>query len=96
MKVIGGPYVLWCTRCSRERLPFYEADKYSLQEKLKRHEVEYDTRVSKADEMITRKASVINSTIEDLRYYTVRLLYALLFPGHVLFKDPKIFLWVSF
>jgi serine/threonine protein kinase len=65
-------------------LPFYDADEYFLQEKITRHQVEYPQGISKAAEGIMRNVNVTNSTIEALKYHKVGLLYALLFPGHVL------------
>jgi serine/threonine protein kinase len=67
------------------RLPFRDADRKMLKEKIKHHEVEYPQRVSKPAKRIMRKVSVINSMIEALKYCRVGLLYAVLFPGHVLF-----------
>jgi serine/threonine protein kinase len=66
-------------------LPFDDADEYVLRAKIKRHQVEYPQEISKAAEGIMRKVSFINSKIEALEYRRIGLLYALLFPRHVLF-----------
>jgi serine/threonine protein kinase len=78
------------------RLPFRDADRRMLREKIKYYEVEYPQGVSKVAKRIMRKVSVINSMIVALKYYRVGLLYVVLFPGHVLFSDVKIFLWLCF
>jgi serine/threonine protein kinase len=41
------------------RLPFHDADRHMLQEKIKYHEVEYPHRISKAAKRIMRKVSLI-------------------------------------
>jgi serine/threonine protein kinase len=67
------------------RLPFYDANWRTLKEKIKHQEVQYPQGVSKPAKGIMRKVSVINSMTEALKYYGVGLVYAVLFPGHVLF-----------
>jgi serine/threonine protein kinase len=67
------------------RLPFYDADRRMLQERIKYQAVEYPPGISHWANRIMRKVSVINSMMEALKYYRVGLLYAVLFPGHVLF-----------
>jgi serine/threonine protein kinase len=67
------------------RVPFHDADLRMLREKIKYQEVQYPHRISKAAKHIMRKVSVINTMIEALKYYRAGLLYAVLFPGHVLF-----------